>query len=87
MLTSHSTYFRELREDPLKDTKTIFMNSAFDVTITALPIVFAWAFHTHVISFAMIMIAICVLMVVYHEISGMNKVDPIFSDWLLPGGS
>jgi len=61
--------------------------SLLDICLTVLPFIGILALYEYAITFHVVSLVVIVVLVLVHKASGKDKTDPIFSDWMIPGGS
>ena len=79
--------FKKWRTDPLKSVSTIFAASLLDICLTVFPIIFIWALYEYSITIHLVSLGLIVVLALVHKATSKDKTDPIFCDWLIPGGS
>ena len=87
VLISWFPAFAKWRSDPLESVSTIFTASILDICLTILPILLMWALYEYSITIHVVSLGFIVVLALVHKATGRDKTDPIFSDWLIPGGS
>lgn len=59
----------------------------FDILVFILPILAVWTYHEQALTLHLVFFGMIALMAVMHHAMGKSKDYPIFTDWLMPGGS